>query len=137
MKRVIKFRGKRVDNGEWVFGNLINWHPNLNPRILWFEECEINKHKETNYEVHPNTVGQFTGLFDKNGKEIYEGDLYVITGDTYKIMYINGAIVGGISKDSCSPIGWESDMEYGDLIESDFYKQITILGNIHDNPELL
>ena len=79
MNREIKFRGKRKDNGEWVFGNLINWLPALNPRIIWREE--IGEHaqeldfNETNFEVLPESVGQLSNqLTKKAGFEIYEGD---------------------------------------------------------------
>lgn len=66
--REIKFRGKRIDNSEWVYGNIQVPKPPFDRWFMWDEE-----HRQC--EVIPETVGQFTGLLDKNGKEIYEGDI--------------------------------------------------------------
>lgn len=126
--RTIKFRGLN-NSGKWLHGDLLQRIGNM--YIL--SENDIDS--MDNYEVQKDTVGQFTGLLDENGKEIYEGDILLVDefwdGETGNVKIHNEV---GI-KDGCFGYIGENT---GDLIP--FYdSKITerIVGNIHDNPELL
>uniref|UniRef100_UPI00402508C2 YopX family protein n=1 Tax=Alistipes shahii TaxID=328814 RepID=UPI00402508C2 len=129
--RDIKFRGKRLDNGEWIKGNSIV-RVGDGFFICDWTGVAIKKSEFYNLftEVAPATVGQYTGLKDKNGREIYEGD--IIGGS-------NGSI-NGWEWPFKSEIKW-NDEEcgfntpiWGDMDSTHYYN---VLGNIHDNPDLL
>ena len=144
--REILFRGKRVDNGEWVEGSLVN---NIFcrvdtgaavPYIINPDDYEEYDCMEDIGEVILETVGQFTGLLDKNGVKIFEGDLYTtFGGNVYEIRFVNGSFCGGVfdGDDSMfSPLGWESPDDDEDLyIDDEFFKTMEVIGNIHDQKE--
>lgn len=79
--REIKFRGKRVDNNQWVYGYLTHTNKKMNP-CIHIGVVEV-------YEVDPKSVGQFTGLFDKNFEEIYEGDVVSVYDENRTVIFKN------------------------------------------------
>lgn len=115
MNREIKFRGKRIKNGEWVYGGYIQYP---DPSIEHWER----------YLVDLNTVGQYTGMKDKNGNEIYEGDILTDKFESIGIVeWQNGCFVVNFGDNEVFPI-YEC---FDDSL------QMWFVGNIHDNPELL
>lgn len=126
--RTIKFRGKRLDNGEWLYGDLM--HDNAGGCYVYPIESE-NLFKEN--KVNPDTVGQFTGLIDKNGKEIYEGDVVSFVIDEH---HFYGIIKWGSCR-ACFFIGDPTHSIRLPLCGSFELKEtLEVIGNIHDNPEL-
>ncbi len=135
--REILFRGKWVDNGEWVYGafcpdalELINGakNPYLDGFIRNFNETTL---KMQMHEVDRETVGQFTGLTDKNGKEIFEGDVLLCE---YPSSVWRGYVVWGtgcFSVQSCT----RKDNPAIDIVLH--YGTVEVIGNIHDDPELI
>lgn len=128
--RTIKFRAMR-NNGKWVIGNYVHHF------ISYFDEIErhsifLSKSENENgghwvEDIITKTIGQFTGLYDKDGKEIYEGDILDFNGLTVEVRFVRGVFAflanGDLDDELC-----------GDCRTDLFAK---VIGNIHDNPELL
>lgn len=134
--REIFFRAKRKDNGEWIFGSIVHQTDYYGDKCdRWFIlEGDHTNDYDIDYpiEVQNETVGQFTGLVDKNGTKIFEGD--ILTNPDYPY-HTTGAIYYGRTNCSCCDgvYGFYSK-EYADLRNAD---ELTIIGNIYDNPEIL
>lgn len=130
--RTIKFRGKRIDNFLFVTGDI-----SVHPDTIFITD-NISR---TISIVHSDSIGQFTGLFDKNGVEIYEGDILLdvefdengndISGkfpviyDTYKCQF---SIDNSFKKDGSNLVN---------LVEYFGIENLEVIGNIHDNAEML
>jgi uncharacterized phage protein (TIGR01671 family) len=152
--REIKFRGRNIE-GEWFYGDLINSKINNTPTAFIFPPDAPNSYDR--YLVNPNTVGQFTGLHDKNGKEIYEGDvLFVREWENLALAIFDHDERECLSLEDCKGALLQEcqrvvHFEEGSMCAGDYYistlwdKQdqrhqypifeVEIIGNIHDNPE--
>lgn len=126
MNREILFRGKRTDNGEWVEGYLCECHHKDTGKYDYAIQ-EMFENGYIMHEVIPETVGQYTGLTDKNGKKIFEGDICKhrsnYSGNTVisVVTYTDGHFLALV----CENSGFELS------------EKLEVIGNIHDNPELM
>ena len=133
--REILFRGKRTDNGKWEYGSLLSPNEfNEIPHIVYIDYLnEYGEIGEISTPVIPETVGQYTGLTDKNGVKIFEGDILggfldeeypehetVVVVEWHENMWVT-------RQGKCHP----------DLLEQSDLDCFEVIGNIHDNPELL
>ena len=123
--RDIIFRGKRLSNGEWVEGYFVN---------LWLMHYQkhqpiITDNNAVSYDVDPSTVGQYTGLTDKNGKKIFEGDIVAFTAYGFDYVGTVEFDYGSFSVmcEHTSPFLDQAVSKHGAYI----------IGNMHDNPDLL
>lgn len=124
--RTIKFRGKSKKTNDWVYGYLYVTNNGE------YEICQYSKDsniENINESVIPDTVGQFTGLLDKNGNEIYEGDIVKwdeFTGNRY-----------GVISWLCFSFCVVYYRRTGTEVKYELSEDDEVIGNIHDNPELL
>lgn len=131
--REILFHGKRADNGEWVEGILFNAEEDTfiipHGNEYSYDPMEGLAFDVYGCKVAPETVGQYTGLTDRNGKKIFEGD--IVTGWFNHEKIVGYIFYGGnarffIQRDGIYGIGLDNASNW-----------LEVIGNINDNPELL
>lgn len=124
MNRIIKFRGKDLFGTKWLYGDLVQ------DRDLKYI---VNVNERDHFEhkmVKRETIGQFTGLLDRNGKEIYEGDILELAGvesERLEVRFVRGVfafLYGGNLDEECP-------------LNAPTHCCVEVIGNIHDNTELL
>ena len=121
--REILFRGKQTNNKKWVVDN----------SVLFFKNATkiygaLNEWREV--EVIPETVGQYTGLTDKNGTKIFEGDIVNYNGTNHKVVFETRGESAYFGIEISNIETWRFCLEVP-------AKLMNVIGNIHDNPELL
>lgn len=149
--REILFRGKKVNKDKWIYGVPVKGTAYDESEMLIVESvfyCEEYFCRGCNFDpVIPETVGQFTGLTDKNGKKIFEGDI-VQDGENeeYDMFFRKGVVEfgeGTFDSGIYKYTGFYYRCKNGDIDHNNIYdkednwSKLKVIGNIHDNPELL
>ena len=148
----MKYRGKRYDNGKWVYGSLIVLDDECQYIVPRFEGASTAPVYQiircTMEEIDPATIGRYTGLNEKlnrTGKEIYEDDLVEVKTMEikYQSRWVKGVVKfldGCFEVEFCEPIYDVLLKTYRTRLYLKYFvanNAIKVLGNIHDNPELL
>lgn len=128
--REILFRAKREDNGEWVYGYYVRMPDAAGSAHRMYVPAENPDESNNVFYIDFETVGQFTGLTDKNDVKIFEGDI-IQTDDP--------------DEEPAKVFYDEEETEFAVIIDNGYYglgsnfneTDLTVIGNIHDNPELL
>ena len=138
MKREILFRGKRTDNGEWIYGYLIGNNVIVGEVVDFEEDYFIT---EFWYKVVPETVGQFTGLTDKNGTKIFDGGIISANGVViFAVKYIEERLSFCLANTDELKLNLKCMSPWHPVSASwwnEFGREIEVIGNIYDNPELI
>lgn len=124
----IKFRGKDIETGEWIYGDLIQ-RMGYYPAILTTYPTDEGKVGYAERAVKEDTVGQFSTLRDKNGKEIYAGDI-IRAGEEKTLLEVR--FVRGVFA-----FLWNGDLDDEFPCNAPTQEWAEVVGNIHDNPKMI
>lgn len=143
--RVIKFRAKNLVDNQWHYGSYVYTDDNKNNpfasgpfkekhHIIEYFPGDWNLGGWEAIEIDPNTLGQFTSLKDKNGKEIYEGDILSFgwgleseSKDLLEVRFVRGVFA----------FLWNGNLDDECPVNAPTHEWATVIGNIHDNPDLI
>lgn len=128
--RLILYRAKRLDNGEWVYGDLI--HTKTKSRGVIAEISTLDMF----YGIDPETVGEYTGLTDKNGVQIFEGDIVKIDGKYLRYVAYSGEHTAFCAMHYIDKQQSELTGTLGDGYDN-YKRSYEVVGNIYDNTELV
>lgn len=137
MKREILFRGKSIGTGEWLYGHLFKYGLTAPSNVPCICVCVPKSWEEAYnlYTVHPDTIGQYTGLKDKNGKKIFEGDIldytvFDVFGEEHQckgvVKWVDDCLICD-SSDGFNGFAW--------VVKQSI--ELDVIGNVTDNPELM
>ena len=139
--REVIFRGKRTDNGEWETGSLVIIRDGCSDKEVFIADKMTGYHTP----VIPETVGQYTGLTDKNGVRIFEGDIIKThyanaqkSDFIEQVVFHNGKFCAYFSNQLCKQ--WANLYDGTEHLPQDksvYMDSVEVIGNIHDNPELI
>lgn len=138
MNREILFRGKRKDNGEWVIGKGVDTNFREAYILCGWKDASVGLCNVDDIEVIPETIEQFTGLTDKNGKKIFEGDILRVAyrpKDDCAVEWHDGSFrLRWVNEDRRAEYGFNYDAV---CCVRNIVGKRKIVGNVFDNPELL
>lgn len=124
--KTIKFKGKSLEDGEWNYGDLSHV---ANQTLVKNNPCR-DKRPVFTFAVAPDTVGQYTGFLDKDGKEVYEGDILRYNNSTFAVEWSED--LGAFTLRPIREKGKCDDIPLGVILK---YIRFIIIGNIHDKQE--
>lgn len=124
--KTIKFKGKSLEDGEWNYGDLSHV---ANQTLVKNNPCR-DKRPVFTFAVAPDTVGQYTGFLDKDGKEVYEGDILRYNNSTFAVEWSEN--LGAFTLRPIREKGKCDDIPLGVILK---YIRFIIIGNIHDKQE--
>lgn len=134
MKREILFRGKQIDNGEWTEGNFVK-DGKPDEREFYIQTIPtFEENFGTLFEIESNSIGQFTGKCDKNGKKIFEGDIIWDYAEEEYLVILWCQKLGRFVRSETVDVNKGLWYSFNDIFEEEGCE---VKGNIHDNPELL